>query len=469
MTKLSRRDFVKNVSAAGAAAGIFPALGGMAARAADVSGYKALVCVFFKGGMDHYDTVLPYDNPSYDRIAEIRQELFNAYQRREGGSTRVRSALMPLEPANAADFGARRFALPPELAGVHDLFTRGRAAIVGNVGPLVETLTRETFRNRSGRRPARLFSHNDQQSTWMSLAPEGERFGWGGRFADAALASSANVNPTFTAISVTGNDVFLTGEQATQYQINGGRPQDPEILRRNSLFGTARNSDVARAVMRDHLRADGALINNLFARDVTSIARRAIDSNTLFGEALETAPTFTTPFPDSRLGGQLRTVAETIAVRGALGANRQVFFASTGGFDTHARQWNSLPNLHAQFDAAVVAFNAAMEELGMENDVTLFTASDFGRTLVNNDDGSDHGWGAHHFVVGGAVDGGRIFGDIPPADVEHTLDAGRGRLIPTTSVEQFAAPLGRWFGLNPAEIDAALPGLATFGGEPTFV
>ncbi len=468
---ISRRTLLKSAGALSATTGfgVTSSLGSFAAHAADTSGYKALVCLFFKGGMDNHDTLLPYDTASYNRLSEIRSELFNSYNRLPNGSTRTRGALLPLAPANQSDFGTREFALPPELGGIHDLFTQGRVAIAGNVGPLIEPINRTTFRDRSAERPARLFSHNDQQSTWMALTTEGARFGWGGRFADAALNASANLNPVFTAITVSGNEVFLTGERTVQYKIGSGGTQTIREIDNNRLLGSGRNSDVAQAMLLDHLRGEGLADNNLFETDISTITRRAIDSNSLFEEAIDTATPFATVFPDSRLGGQLASVARTISVRNSLGAARQVFFVSIGGFDTHARQPSSLPNLHTQISDAVVAFYNATVELGVENDVTLFTASDFGRTLVNNDDGSDHGWGAHHFIVGGAVNGGRIFGDVPPWDVDHQYDAGRGRLIPTTSIEQFAAPLGRWFGLNDTELNTALPLLPTFSTPPTFV
>jgi uncharacterized protein (DUF1501 family) len=183
----------------------------------------------------------------------------------------------------------------------------------------------------------------------------------------------------------------------------------------------------------------------------------------VFRNAKAQAQQLSTTFPGSHLGQQLRAIAEAISVRGALGANRQVFFATaTSGFDTHAAQAVNLPRLQTEVDTAMAAFYAAMVELGLENQVVQFTASDFGRTLTVNGDGTDHGWGGHHIVVGGAVDGRKMFGAIPPYDLDHNLDAGHGRLIPTLAVQQYAATLGRWFGLTPGELQQALPGLSHF-------
>ncbi len=468
MTKLHRRHFLKSAAAVSAAS-FTSTIGSFAARAADTTGYKALVCVFLKGGMDCHDTVLPYDQSSYDSYTNLRQQLMGIYNALPAGQNRARSQLLPLSPTNSGDFGGRQFALPPEMAGLHDLFARGKASIVGNVGPLITPIDRTAYREDRSLRPDKLFSHNDQQATWMSLSAEGQGLGWGGRFADAALLANANANPVFTAISVAGNEVFLSGQEAVQFQIDSGGTDTIRELENDYLLRGAQRSVVAEAILEDHFRGTGFSGGNFFERDIAAISSRAIDSNKLCNDTLESIGDFVTPFPESGLGRQLSTVAKTIGARNSLGAARQVFFVSMGGFDTHSTQAQKLPGLQAQINDAVAAFYAATEELGIENDVTLFTASDFGRTLIINGDGSDHGWGAHHFVVGGAVNGGQIYGDVPPMEVDHSQDAGRGRLIPTTSIEQFAAPLGRWFGLNESELSTALPNLSAFTGSPTFV
>ena len=387
-----------------------------------------------------------------------------------GGSTRARDRLLALAPSNAADFGGRAFALPEELSGIKGLFDAGDAAIVGNVGPLLQPLTREQFENESVPQPKRLFSHNDQQSTWMSSQPEGAQFGWGGRFADAALASGANAtNREFTTITSLGNELFLTGANALPYQI--GLDGAPEVDAVN-FFADGRGTEAGDAIydkLRDHFEAMDFQSSNLIDRDVSNAMRTALTTNEAFNQAFETVQPFATQFPPNFLGQQLQAIANTIAIRDALLVNRQVFFVAIGGFDTHSNQVNDLPALQREIDGGVVAFFQAMQELGLGSDVTLFTASDFGRTLAINGDGTDHGWGSHHFVIGEAVQGGRIYGDIPPPVLGHDQDAGSGRLIPPTSVEQYAEPLGRWFGLNDSEISAALPNLTNFSGGPAFV
>ncbi|MEM9172723.1 MAG: DUF1501 domain-containing protein [Pseudomonadota bacterium] len=457
----SRRQFLCDAAASSVAmaglGGIGTALGSFDASAATTGGYRALVCVFLFGGLDNHDTVLPYDQPSYDRFARVRQTLLQSQ-----AAARARASLLPLTTQDPTQFGTRRYALPPELSGIKALYDQGNAAIIGNVGPLIQPTNRLTFEQESVLLPPRLFSHNDQQATWQASAPEGALFGWGGRFADAIL--SGNGAPEFSTISSVGDGLFLTGRTAQPYNVSTGGAALFDVLETLRVDGQA---DVYSAV-RDYVRSVQYAGANLLARDMGMAQRQAIDSNDRYNAAFAGAQPITTVFPASGLGAQLRAVAQAISVRGSLQASRQVFFVGLGGFDTHSAQASSLPALLGTIDTAVSAFHAEMIAQGLSQDVTLFTASDFGRTLAVNGDGTDHGWGGHHFVVGGSVQGGAIYGDLPPATVGHDQDSGGGRLIPTTSVEQFAAPLGRWFGLNETELSAALPGLSNFAAAPSL-
>lgn len=459
----TRRQFLSQ-SAALSFLGGTGALTGLAqqAQAANTSGYKALVCVFFFGGQDCHDTVLPYDQTSYDKYAQHRSNLLEDYGP-SSTSSRARANLLPLIPANQADFGTKQFALPPELAPMKTLFDAGNAAIIGNVGPLIRPVTRAEIEAKTADLPKRLFSHNDQQSTWMSSAPEGEIMGWGGKFSDAVVGN----DPTFTSVSTFGNSVFLSGDSVAQYSLSQGGPSyiRGAFKNDNSLLGTGSSSSTALNLLLDHYGHVGAVPTNLVEQDIMALHQSARTNNATFLNALDSAPTLQTDFPRNRLGNQLKDIANTIAIRGTLGKNRQVFFAGLGGFDTHDGQAASMERLHSHYAQAIAAFYESLSELGVENDVTLFTASDFGRTLVENGNGTDHGWGGHHFVVGGGVDGNKIFGDIPPPSLEHDQDAGNGRLIPTTSVEQYAATLGRWFGLSTDELNTALPNLSNFPSD----
>jgi len=466
---INRRKFLSLSAGSGALSfaattGMLSMLGNSKAYAADVSGYKAIVCLFFFGGQDGHDTVLPFDQPSYDLYASHRSGLLSDYEALPGGSSRSLDRLGELSPLNGSDFGPRRFALPEGLDPIKSLFDSGSAAILGNVGPLIEPLDSDAFEAGIIAQPERLFSHNDQQSTWMSSAPEGEIRGWGGRLADAVQMSGANAQDIFTGISTFGNTVFLSGEDSQPYILSTLGP--PEVLGlRNfdsGLLVSQSDNLAAVQLLEDQYRDIGAMRSNLFERDLATIIDRSFTANETFSNALDAAQGLAASFPNSFVGQQLRSVAEAINIRSTLGMGRQVFFVGMGGFDTHDAQAVDLTALQASYAQAISAFYQATMDMGVQNNVTLFTASDFGRSLVENGNGTDHGWGSHHFIVGGAVNGNRIYGDIPQYDTGHANDAGNGRLIPAVSVEQYAATLGKWFGLSDAELLAALPALANF-------
>ncbi len=456
---INRRQFIGMGGATMAMAslgGLTSALTSFPIHAANTGGYKALVCVFLYGGMDNHDTVIPYDINSYQRWAQIRSSLVYAQ-----GSSRQRSSLLPLEMADNSSFGSRQFALPPEFAGLHQLFQSGNAAVVGNVGPIIEPTTAALIEAETVRVPSRLFSHNDQQATWMAGEPEGAQYGWGGLFADAMANAGANSNGnTFSTITTGGVNLLITGRDTSPYQLVDGGALIPELLEYTEGSLAQR--------LRRHFRAEAYQGNSLLGKDMAAKIQRSFDANALYATAASTSFEVNTTFPQSELGNQLEAVAKSIAVRNQLGTERQIFVVAMGGFDTHSAQAQNLPMLQTQIDQAVVAFHTSLQELGLVNDVTLFTASDFGRTLAINGDGTDHGWGGHHFVVGGAVQGGTIYGGIPEADFGHSLDAGSGRLIPTMSVEQYAGSLGTWFGLGENELAGIFPNINAMGQTPDF-
>jgi uncharacterized protein (DUF1501 family) len=458
--KLSRRALLAGL---GAGAVTLPTLMGARVNAADVSGYKALVCVFLFGGIDTHELLIPFDQPNHDIYTDIRQGI-------APDGSRTQSALLALNPTNGAAFGSRAFALPPEMAGVKSLFDQGKASVVANVGPLIRPVTRAAYRNRSADLPPRLFSHNDQQAVWQANAPEGAQLGWGGLFADAVLSSGANPGgEAFTSISMASDNLFLTGLNSRAYSLRNSRPEEVRLYRDASRRRD--RSDEAAALydrFQRHFSASDYNGNSLIARDVANVMSSSLVNNATLQEALASPPALGVTFPDTRLGRQLQTIAETIQVRSRLGVGRQIFFAAMGGFDTHSSQAQSLPGRLTQIDQAISAFQAAMEYAGDERNVTLFTASDFGRTFAVNGDGTDHGWGSHHIVVGDALAGGQIVGNPPAPGFDHEWDAGSGRLIPQIAVDQYAASLGEWFGLGPAELEAALPNLRNFDPLPSL-
>lgn len=442
----SRRAFLKRSSALSLAAGAAPwalSLAAMGEAAAQSAGdYKALVCVFLYGGNDHSNTVVPYDQASYDAYANLRSNIALG-----------RDALTPtlLNPT-APLAGGRQYALAPNLAPLLPIFDAGKMSVLLNVGTLVQPATKAQYQARSVRVPPKLFSHNDQQSYWQSSLPEGARTGWGGRIGD--LFASGNGNSTFTCISVSGNAVYLTGQSAVQYQVGSGGAVAVNGIK-NNLFGSAACSQALRSLITQP-RA------HLLESEYTTITRRSVESNDLLTGALA-GVTLPTVFPASNnLGDQLRTVARLIAARNTLNVRRQVFFVSMGGFDTHDALATAHPALMTRLGSALAAFYQATVDLGVANEVTTFTASDFGRTLVSNNDGSDHGWGGMQFVLGGAVRG-RSFVGVPPVVASNGPDdVGQGRLLPTTSVEQLGGTLATWFGASTSNQLDLLPNLANF-------
>jgi uncharacterized protein (DUF1501 family) len=303
----------------------------------------------------------------------------------------------------------------------------------------------------------------------MSLAPEGNIHGWGGLFADKLVASGVNSNPRFTTINTSsgGTSVFQAGSTIQPFTLNGvtGRPTKIAGLESGEewLYGSGSSSATIENLIRQRYKNTGYSGSHLFEQDMQDISTDAFEASAEFLTAQNGVTPLSTAFPDDNIGKQLKSIANTINIRGNLGVDRQIFFASpTVGFDTHDGQADRLPGYQSSYAQAISAFYQATVEMGIENDVLLFTASEFGRSLITNGDGTDHGWGAHHFVVGGGVNGNTIYGDIPPYEIGHDYDYERGHLIPKVSVEQYAATMGKWFGLSDAEILEAMPTLSNF-------
>ncbi|MBB37078.1 MAG: hypothetical protein CME88_11720 [Hirschia sp.] len=466
MANINRRGFLSSGAALGmlGGSGVLGLMANQRAFASDVSGYKALVCIFFKGGMDHADVVLPYDDASLKQLRDKRKNLHSIYD--STNTPRTRSNLRQLNAINANSFGGRQFALPPEMPEAQALFNAGDLSIVGGVGPLVEPTTRTAMMNKTAILPDRLFSHNDQQSTWMSLRTEGAREGWGGKFASRAYASSPNDSSQFMAITTSSTDVFLASETVPQFRMDKDGVPDLAAIAQQSRLGRSQAHDSARAKFLAHLKGQNLQSNNLYLRDMIAAGGGTLDNSDQMRTALATAKTITTPFPSNDLADQLAVVAQTIAIQEALNVRRQVFYVTFGGFDMHSGQAAVMPGRLSAISSALAAFREALAEIGMWENVTTFTASDFGRTVIDNGDGTDHGWGAHHLIMGGAVKGGHIYGEMADYDTEgERYTKSRGRLIPAVSVEQYAGTLGSWFGMDTGELRSALPNLGNFDNQ----
>ena len=447
--KIARRAFLRRAGHLGLAGVATPwalnlaAIGEAAAFTA--TDYKAIVCVFLYGGNDYGNTLVPFDNANYAKYAAIRTGIATPQASLAG------TVLVPATPLP----GGMQLALAPELAPLKGIFDAGRMAVQLNVGPLVQPTTLAQYSAKSVPLPPKLFSHNDQQSVWQSSLPEGSVLGWGGRMGDLALSN--NGKATFTCVSVTGNAVYLAGQSAQAYQVSSGGAVPINGLK-NGVYGSA---------------ACATALNSLITQASSNYMESAYSQTTqrsITAEGTVTAATsgvtLATPFNTANpLAMQLQMVAKMIAGRSTLDAKRQVFMVSLGGFDTHDFLPQNHPVLLGHVAEALKSFYDATKELGIDDKVTAFTASDFGRTLASNGDGSDHGWGSHHFVLGGAVNGKKYYGTAPAIAVNGADDVGQGRLLPTTSVDQFAATLAAWFGVSGSELKLVVPNIVNYSTQ----
>jgi uncharacterized protein (DUF1501 family) len=450
---MNKRQFLKTGAALGLGSGLsaFTQLSALA-QATTGNDYRALVCLFMFGGNDSNNLLIPYESADHSRYATARSNL--ALQR---------DTLLPISPSNT---GGVRYALHPSMPGLAELFNGSaavpvpKAALVANAGPLLVPTSKAQWDARSVPLPDNLFSHSDQQSQWQAALYERPTNGWGGRLTER-LVSDSNINRGYSVLSVTGGNLWETGDRTlSAYKVSA-----------NGKFGfdfyQPTGTDPLSIAITETL-ADTH--QHLFEQGFVDVMGRSIEVQRVLSQALE-GSTIATVFPDTGLGNQLRMVARLIAARDKLGLKKQCFFCSIGGFDTHGEdQLARQAELLGEISAAVTAFYAATVELSVANNVTTFTASDFGRTFTSNGRGSDHGWGGHHLVVGGAVQGGKLFGQFPVHTLRGPDDSGgQGNWIPTTSTEAYAATLGRWFGADDAVLAQVFPRLQYFNGNVGFL
>ncbi len=446
---LGRRAFLKRSAALSALSG-GSFLGNLAmmneAAAQTASDYKALVCVFLLGGNDHSNTIVPTPMP-----------LYNAYVGARGGVSLARASLLPITPSATA-IGAYlgpTLGLHPSLTGVKSLFDAGKCAVIANVATLVQPTTKTQYQN-GVLLPAQLFSHSDQQNSWQTGLPDSpSATGWLGRAADVMMSQNG-ASPVSMCMSLGGNNMIQAGANVVQYQLtNQGSVQIKAISPQEGLHGNVANA----ALLTQVIEESGS--NNLFENEYAKIVKRSITADNSVRGALTGVAEYTAAFvAGNPLAAQLNLVARMIAARSALGHKRQIFYVTLGGFDFHSALLNDQAGRLGFVSSAMEAFYNATAALGVSNDVTTFTASDFGRALLANGDGSDHGWGGHHFVVGGAVKGGRLYGRYPDTLLGSADDVGEGRLLPSTSVDEYAAALARWYGIT--DFTTVLPHLSRF-------
>ena len=441
----TRRKFLRSTSTLGFAG----SLGGLTAlqlgyvrqaSAATFSDYKALVCVLLAGGNDSYNMLVPTSNGQYNQYQQLRSDL-----------ALPQLDLLPL----AGSHNGETYGVHPGMPQVQQMYDAGDLAFIANVGPLVDHVDKVAVEAGIGI-PLGVFSHADQIQTWQTAVPN-DRIaqGWGGRMADvlqdANLANGISMN-----ISLSGTNVFQSGASVTPYSIQATDQGAAGV----NAYDDGTEFGAFRKRMVDDLLAVSR--DNLLRREYTQRLRGAIDANALFVDALASAPVLTTAFSEGPFSQALRQIARVIGARSQLGAVRQTFFVTVGGWDHHDEVLDNQAGMLPAISAGLSEFRDALNELGVFADVTTFTTSDFGRTLTSNGRGSDHGWGGNHMVMGGSVNGGQFFGQYPELSGVSPLDVGRGVLIPTTSVDEYFTDLALWYGLAPADLDRVLPNVRTF-------
>lgn len=445
---LPRRHFLK-----GASGLLLPAAVPLAARTAhaqlqDIAhlaagdDYRALVCIFMFGGNDGNNLVVPRDPADYAKYAGPRGHL-----------ALNRDQLLTIKPTNAQ---GREFGFHPAMTGMQGLFNQGKAAVIANVGTLAAPITKQQYQNGSVPRPQNLYSHSDQQFLWnTAMADNSVRTGWGGRVGDRVASLNQSGSLT-TCMSVAGNSTFLSGDTIRSF------PVSPSGQFGLDFYETGTETKpLSEGIQK--LLGQSATRVNVMDGVWLDILSGAITNQKQISTALNNATPFTTAFPNSGLGQALRMIARLIVARSAFGAKRQVFFAAIGGFDTHGDDQLQRQNeLLGDVSSSMAAFYNATAEIGLAENVTAFTASDFGRNFPTNGKGSDHAWGSHHLVAGGAVRGNAMYGTFPSLVVDGPDDVGKGTWIPSVSVDQYAATMATWFGVGPADLNAVFPNLSRF-------
>jgi len=453
MSDYNRRDFLSKLGLGCASVGATTLLSGItnmgllnAAAAANApvytqNGYKALVCILLSGGNDSYNMLIPRGMSEYTEYANVRTNLKIAQDQ-----------LLPLNPLNP---DGRLYGLHPNLTNVQSMFESGQLAFIANIGALVAPTTLSTF-NADQDLPLGLFSHSDQRQHWQTSVPQDrDALGWGGRLADILYTNNANQNISMN-ISLDGTNTFQRGNIVQEYAIE---PKNSGSISVNGSTNNGFYESMKRQTLDNLLDINYQnVLETAYANSVIGSKENSLE----FSTAIDNGIPFTTLFAGDNLSERLNMVAKTIAARNLLNVTNQTFFVQLTGFDTHDNILLDHGALMSTLDAGLKSFYDTLVELGVENDVTTFTISDFSRKLVSNGNGSDHAWGGHALVMGGAVSGQKIYGQYPDLYLGNSLDTGDGRLIPTTSCDEYFAELAMWFGASASDLDQIFPNINNF-------
>ena len=444
-----RRKFLslgaKTLCGAGLALGSSPwhTLANIAHADTGFNDYRALVCVYLEGGMDGFSLLVPDGDAEYAEYVASRGDLSVA-----------RSGAIPLQMRSAETAKVR---LHPSCAPLADLYDDGRLAFINNVGTLIEPTTKEQYENNAVRLPSQLFSHADQEIQWQQLQGQSNGTeGWGALAAQELAGQQER--DYLTSVSLAGANYWQASSQRRPFSVRSSGLVN--------YAGMSDGSEWQRPRVESFQRVAEQPYSHVFMQAYADLQRRAGDITSELGAVLADQPRLSTQVPlDNDLAAQLSMVAQMIAAHPVLGMKRQIFYVRMDGFDVHDNQNKNQPGLFTQLTDALMYFQATIDELGLSESITTFTASDFGRSLTSNGDGTDHGWGNHHMVLGSAVNGGDIYGQLPRMSTEGPDAIRNGRVIPTLSASQYAASLLRWAGLQESSLDLVLPDLGNFSAR----
>ena len=451
--KLNRRKFLGQASCAAIGSttllstilnmGVANSLAGMSMPSYSAGDdYKAMVCILLAGGNDSFNMLVPRNGNHYTEYATTRSNL-----------ALPQGNLLPL---NYSDNNGMQFGVHPSMPEVQRLFNNNKLAFVSNVGTLIEPTTKSQYLNKSKPIPVGLLSHADQIQQWQTSIPQTRSSkGWGGRMADILQAGNANQNISMN-ISLSGTNIFQVGNQSAEYAIRASAGGSVGI----STYEGTSALDVALKQGTESLLAQQ--YQDIFKSTFTNKITASQSNHVEFSAALNQAPVIATAFSANPVSANMELIAKTIAVRDVLNVKRQTFFITIGGWDHHDEVLNNQVAMLSVVSKALSEFQTAMEELNLSDCVTTFTASDFGRTLTSNGNGSDHAWGGNVMVMGGAVKGGQIYGEYPSLALNSKDDVGGAILLPSISTDEYFAELSKWFGVSNGDLNYVLPNVGNF-------